>query len=512
MWMEAGCQKALKMTKSELFHLSSDKAGIKQVIDKKLLKNLKNDIRKLVTNFKGYLIHKCDFFDNFVGRDIDILYQKKNYLNKINNNLIYRNLNKDCFRVHLNHPKIKGFLSLDIEDFSNMEKNIGEVFKKNFNKMIKCNCTGLMHLDLKSIIFYKLIKYFHQGTVHSFSQLLYLKNDINKLDISDLKFIISSLEEIPVNEKIIIKKFISWNFDKFKRSESIKKFFYNKRLIRHKKRIIFSGKLNFKNIFFSKKFFYALFLGSNAKWQPSHNPMPAISIVGNDGSGKTTIVEYIRSQYNKMDPLIFDMKASTPFFSSTLKIRNILKKINQNHIIKKINFLRLIVSFFGELLDFIDKYFKYKIGMAWADAGYGLTIFERYPTDRIRGEFPNSKNKFFPLEQFFPFPDGMIYLDVLPKNSVDRKKRDKHTLKEMQSKRANYLSLLKEFDEVKILSKSKNLIDKTLEIKNYIFELNTKKKRYIKKNGKIKRMVWNKNFKRILAGGNLDKSQKEGFF
>ena len=80
------------------------------------------------------------------------------------------------------------------------------------------------------------------------------------------------------------------------------------------------------------------------------------------------------------------MKASTPFFSSTLKIRNILKKVNQNNIIKKINFLSLVVSFFGETLDFIDKYFKYKIGMAWADAGYGLTIFERYPTDRIRGE------------------------------------------------------------------------------------------------------------------------------
>ena len=32
--------------------------------------------------------------------------------------------------------------------------------------------------------------------------------------------------------------------------------------------------------------------------------------------------------------------------------------------------------------------------MAWADAGYGLTLFERYPTDRIRGEFPNLKNSF----------------------------------------------------------------------------------------------------------------------
>ena len=61
--------------------------------------------------------------------------------------------------------------------------------------------------------------------------------------------------------------------------------------------------------------------------------------------------------------------------------------------------------------------------MAWADAGYGLTIFERYPTDRIRGEFPNIKNKLIPLEQFFPLPDGLIYLDVFPKDSIFRKKR-----------------------------------------------------------------------------------------
>ena len=74
------------------------------------------------------------------------------------------------------------------------------------------------------------------------------------------------------------------------------------------------------------------------------------------------------------------------------------------------------------------------------------------------------------------------------------------------------MSLLNEFDEVKILSASKNLVNKILRVKNYIFELNKKKKKYIKKNGKIKRMIWKKNFKRVLAGGNLDKSQKDGFF
>ena len=135
----------------------------------------------------------------------------------------------------------------------------------------------------------------------------------------------------------------------------------------------------------------------------------------------------------------------------------------------------------GELLDLFDKYIKYRVGMAWADAGYGLTIFERYPTDRIRGEFPNFKNQYWPLEQFFPFPDGMIYMDVMPIDSLHRKKKDNHALDEMESKRKNYLSLIKEFDEIKILEHSKNLNNKIIKIKNYIFKNYTKKKIQIKK-------------------------------
>ena len=45
-------------------------------------------------------------------------------------------------------------------------------------------------------------------------------------------------------------------------------------------------------------------MNSKAKWKYNHNPMPAIAIVGNDGSGKTTIVEYIRKNFSKMDPLL----------------------------------------------------------------------------------------------------------------------------------------------------------------------------------------------------------------
>jgi len=512
MLMVAGYQRALKMIKNELFSLSDPKIGNTKKIDRKLINDLKKNVNRVIKSFNAYLIHNCDVFKNFTGRDIDALYKKRKYLDKINSSTIIRNLDNNSLRIHLNHPKNKNFLSLDIEDISTMSNVIRNIFKKKFNTKIYCNHTKINHLYQKGIIFYKLVKYFYYGTVHSYGQLLYLKKDIKKLNKSDFTLIINSIEEVLPNEKEVIKKFIFWEFNKFYRNNNNKKFFFNKRLNRHNKRKIFSGKLNFKKLIFSKKFIYALLFGSNAKWKYSHNPMPAISIVGNDGSGKSTIVDHIRKKFSKMDPLVFDMKASDPFFPIIIKIRNMLKKFKKSVLIKNIFFLDITISFIGELFDLFDKYVKFRIGMAWADAGYGLTVFERYPTDRIRGEFPNTKNKLLPLEQFFPFPDGMIYLDVLPNDSVNRKKEDKHTLEEMKSKRKNYLTLLKEFDEVKLLPPSKSINNKILEVKNYIFKIYEKKKIQIKKGKKTKRIRWKKNFNRILAGNKLDKSQKEGFF
>ena len=114
--------------------------------------------------------------------------------------------------------------------------------------------------------------------------------------------------------------------------------------------------------------------------------------------------------------------------------------------------------------------------MAYADSGYGITIFERYITDKLRGEFPNKKNKLLPLEQFFPLPDGFFYLDVKPEITLKRKIKDKHTLEEMISKRANYISLLKEFTEIKKIPSDNKIEENVKNLKNYIFELAFKKK------------------------------------
>ena len=500
------------MTMNELFFLSDSRSFKKKLINKKLLNDLKLSIYNIIKKFDAYLVQSCNNFKDFTGEDIDAFYIKKDKYKSINfKNTILRNKEDNDLRAHINNSKSINFLSLDIEEPSNIPEPIRDIFKKNFNKKVFCKSTKLSHLDEKSIIFYKLYKYFFV-TIRSFNQLSELKKKVEKLNKHEFFIVLKSIEEALPDEFEIIKKFLYWKFERFIKNRDVKKFFLKKKLNRENNRTIFSGNLYLKKIIFSKKFMYALLFGSRAKWSEMHNPMPSIAIIGNDGSGKTTVVEYIRKNFYKMDPLIINMKTSIPFFRFSIYLREKIKKILKYNIIKKNNFLKLIISYIGESWDLIDKYFKYKIGMAWADAGYGLTIFERYPTDRIRGEFPNKQSKIFPLEQFFPFPDGMVYLDVIAKDSVKRKLKDNHTLAEMNSKRKNYLNLIKEFDEIEKISYSKNIKEKIRLIKNYIFRIYNKKNKQIKLGSKIRRIHWKKNYKRVIAGANLKRHQKDSFF
>tara|TARA_A100000164_G_scaffold365943_1_gene386131 strand:- start:334 stop:1785 length:1452 start_codon:yes stop_codon:yes gene_type:complete len=481
-------------------------------MNNKLINNLKKKIFLIICNYRANVIQNCVNYSKFTGNDIDVLYDKnKVKKKKFNyNNTIIQNKKIDDFRLHLNNPNNNEFLSLDIEEISNLPSNFKKNFIKNFNKKFLCKKTMLCHLDRKSIIFYKLYKYFNI-TISSYSQLFNLKKEIDKLEKKDFMLISNAIKETLPNRIKIINKFLLWNFNKFQNNRDTKKFFSVLKLLRHKKRKIYAGNLNFKNLIFCKKFIYSLVMNSKAKWKYNHNPMPAIAIVGNDGSGKTTISEYIRKNFSKMDPLIIDMKSTRPFFILTSKIRNFLKILISKKIVKKIFFLNFFISFFGETIDILDKYIKYRIGMAWADSGLGLTVFERYPTDRVRGEFPNKNYKFLPLEQYFPFPDGMVYLDVSAPDTLKRKKNYNHSIAEMTSKRKNYLSLIDEFDEVEIIKSLKNINQKISLIKNYIFKLYVKKKNMIKKKNKVTRMKWKKNFSRTLSGSNLNKKQKESF-
>ena len=482
-------------------------------LNKEIINNVKETIIKIVKYCDSILIHECDQFQNFSGRDIDTFYISKNKFLDIKNeeNFIFHEREEGCYRFLINHKESSDLINLDVDNldiFSSQTKNLN---KKNFEEAIYCEKTGLKHFKSNAIIYYKLVKYFSQGIVFSYQQLIKLKKILNSIDSKDLNEILNLTSKNLPKENIYIIKLIENDFKSFELDNDIRNFWTKKRVDRQKKRKVFAGKIEFKNLLKSKKFVYALLFGSLAKWPKSHNPLPAIAIVGNDGAGKTTICDYIIKNFSKMDPAFINMKSDKPLMSFTCHMNKYIRKILNSSIIQKIPLLKNFFSFLGQSIDIFDQYIKYRIGMAFADSGYGITIFERYITDKLRGEFPNNKNKFLPLEQFFPFPDGIFYLDVRPEISIERKKHDNHTIKEMTSKRKNYISLLEEFSEVKRIPCDNFFEQNVKDFKNYVFELASKKKNQFKSGFVIKRCAWKKNRNRVLAGDPKERIQKDSF-
>lgn len=481
-------------------------------INQNIILGVEKEILRIAKSCEVVLMHECDEIKNFKGRDIDSFYiSKKNLLNFDEEKSILHEREEGSFRFLINQPKTSGFINLDIEDiniFSNKTQKLNQV---KFYSAIYCKETGLKHYDFKTLIFYKIIKYFLFGVLHSYEQLFRLKIILHKLNKDDLQYILNLTSKHLKFEHKWIKMLIEEDFLIFESNESVKKFWINKRKIRQKKRKVYAGKLILKNLFKSKKFLYAFFLGKSAKWNKNHKPLPAIALIGNDGSGKTTIINHIIKNYSKMDPAHISMRPDTPILPFIGTFRKTLKKTIKFSMISKIYPLKFLLSLVGQSLDLLDRYFKYKVGMAWADSGYGITIFERYITDKIRGEFPNKKNKFLPLEQFFPFPDGFAYLDILPEISLKRKANENHTLEEMTNKRKNYISLLSEFSETIKISSDREFEETIKDLKNYIFDLAIKKRERLKSGKRIKRCIWSKNKNRILVGKKTNRLQKDSF-
>tara|TARA_Y100000590_G_scaffold467795_1_gene648016 strand:+ start:9157 stop:10680 length:1524 start_codon:yes stop_codon:yes gene_type:complete len=482
-------------------------------LNKEIIDKVKDTIIKIVKYCDSILIHECSYFQNFSGRDIDTFYILKKKFLDINNeeNFIFHQREEGCYRFLINHKESIDFINLDVDDLNIFSPNTKILNKTNFDEAVYCEKTDLKHLRSNAVIYYKLVKYFSQGIVFSYEQLFKLKNVLISLDTKDLEEILNLTSKNLPKENIWIKKLVEYDFQTFELDNDIRNFWKRKRINRQNKRKVFAGKLEFKNLLKSKKFVYALIFGSLAKWPKNHNPLPAIAIVGNDGAGKTTICDYIIKNFSKLDPAFINMKSDKPLLSFTKYANKFIRKIIDSSIIKKLSLLKLILSFLGQSIDIFDQYIKYRIGMAFADSGYGITIFERYITDKLRGEFPNKKNKFLPLEQFFPFPDGIFYLDVKPEISIERKIRDNHTIEEMTSKRKNYITLLKEFSEVKMIPYHNNFEENVKDFKNYVFELALKKKKKFRSGLIKKRCIWKKNRSRVLAGDPADRFQKDSF-
>ena len=296
--------------------------------------NLKDKVYKILKPIDGNLIHDCVDFKNFTGRDIDMFYSG-NKINKLLEDTIILNQQNKNQRLYINHKKSVNFLSIDLEEFSSLPIYVKKKIQEDFKKKNYCRKTKLNHLNQENIIFYKLYKYF-VISLNSFNQLKILKKNINKLKNKNFLLLKKSVNKVFFKEIKIINKFLNLDFIKFKNDKEVKNFFLKLNAKRNKKRIIFAGNLKIKKVLLSLRFIKALVFGSFARWSNDHSPMPALAIVGNDGSGKTTVVNFVKENYSKMNPLIIDMKTKNPYFPFIIKFLNKLGKIKKIKFFKKI--------------------------------------------------------------------------------------------------------------------------------------------------------------------------------
>lgn len=208
-----------------------------------IISNVKNKIQQVIKDCDARLVHECSEFENFSGRDIDLIYvSETKILNFDSNSIILHKTNKGSYRFLLNDQNTIDFINIDMEDI-----NFVSPFNRKINKQIlldasECKKTSLKHFDLSTILLLKIIKYFYFGMVHSYEQLFKIKEKLNSLDKKKLNNILFLSSKYIGRESIWIEFLIKNKFEDFEKNIEIKKFWIKKREKRKKKEKFFLEK------------------------------------------------------------------------------------------------------------------------------------------------------------------------------------------------------------------------------------------------------------------------------
>ena len=142
---------------------------------------------------------------------------------------------KGSYRFLINNENSSKFLNLDVEDLSIFSPKTKFLNKDFIQSAIKCEKTGLIHLNLKAITYFKIVKYFSKGVIHSYEQLYELKKNLKLLNPIDLDFILDLISKNLPSENIWIKKLIEDDFKSYEQNKDVKNFGLKKELSDKKK-------------------------------------------------------------------------------------------------------------------------------------------------------------------------------------------------------------------------------------------------------------------------------------
>jgi hypothetical protein len=468
----------------KIFSTSTQKSN-----DGRTIQVEKNKVIEIFRKLELIAIDDEISFEALKGNDIDSFIEKRNIEKIYSLNYLVKKEDGNNYRIFINQEN-GHLVCIDIEVFEKQN----QVRKES----IVVAKSGLRHLDKFGLTNYKYSKYFIKGLFHSLEQFHKLWGMTNQLTKSDKTLLLDSFSD-PLT-KVDVQHFIKTGVVVDRLQQKL----VDLRNDRNFNRNAFRGFVNPRSVFRKPKFWYALIFGSFGLWVSRSYPLTAICLIGNDGCGKTTLSHRLVNEKFKLDPIHVDMKGENPMFKSWGWVR---KQIKKQIKLSQFAFYRVFLRTIGEFGDFCDKYVRYRIGMAWADSGLGFTIFERYPTDRVRGEYP-SKHFLLPIEQFFPFPDTLVYLDIPPLESLNRKSQDGHSYEEMHDKRKNYQSLLKEISNTHEIKFGCDVNDNLKKVTTYLYASSLSKQKKISFIGKNKRAIWSKSRNRVLSQLAQEKKQK----
>jgi len=395
---------------------------------------------------------------SYSGADIDLLVdcdKKVAELFHLNGWSIQATSNSQPIRGFIFSDTSKEWIVADIWDKSKIQSRvIADYLLCNYNQ----NDTRYHNPTNEGLIIWKLYKYICLASLRNDQQLAKVFKLWEKLDkkAREKVYVLLSSCDLSDYYKKVMSDFLST------KDGELESYVWNnirkKREFKHRNRLVYDGDIKLKAVLKNYSVVKKLL---TAMIKKSKYPLPMFGVVGNDGAGKSLFCNSLkRSTFYKTDPVHVNMKRKDPILPLYKYIRRGIKRISRVSMVRYgkkstldyvYNLIDFIPFWLIEIGDFFDRYIRYQFCKLWAKAGLGVVLFERYPTDRLRGEYPGPKLSLFPLEQYFPMPDEFIFFDVEPEDSMMRKPEDGHSLEELIEKRHNYLKLMEKIDPVTLI-------------------------------------------------------------
>jgi len=369
------------------------------------------------------------------------------------------------------------WIVVELVEISNFgSTSIGEYILRHREK----NSFDLFRASKIGLFLLMVIKYMYFGYFRGEHQIRKLTEAYKELTDEEITIAEKNIRESKFSNSWFARVCRFLDSDNTVLTDDIQPHIEAQKIKKYRNRPVYNGKIRLNGVLRNPNIMIRII--RSQMWMKTES-LPCVAVIGNDGAGKTTFIRtLLDSKVYKTDPVHISFKSTEPILPIYKQLRPHLRSLTRTSwnrykpddpgLMHSIRFIIESVPFWlREIGDYVDRYVKYAIGRMWADAGLGIVIFERYATDRLRGEYPGPRWSLFPLEAYLPFPDRFLYFDVDPADSLQRKPNDGHELTTMIEKRQNYIDLTDQLSGVETIPHDADVETAYMQASAFLHEL-----------------------------------------